>query len=89
MITDKIFYIHEAWFNLPDNFEGNYAEALMLLAEYYLEEEKEHKNIEINEDIDNFTILMESDNQKGVIECGFGKLDREKNEYVVREYLEK
>lgn len=45
----------------------------MLLAKYYLETEA---------DTDNFTILMNSDNQKCIIEYGFGKLDKEKNKYV-------
>lgn len=82
MITDKIFYIREAWFNLPDDFEGTGGEALMLLAKYYLEAEKEHKVKEPEEDTDNFTTLMNSDNQKGIIEYGFGKLNKEKNKYV-------
>lgn len=82
MISDKIFYIHEAWFNLPDDFEGTGGEALMLLAKYYLETEKEHKVIETEADTDNFTILINSDNQKGIIGYGLGKLDKKKNKYV-------
>nr|DAF71171.1 MAG TPA: hypothetical protein [Caudoviricetes sp.] len=34
MVSNKLFYIEECWFNLPDDFNGTCGEALMLLAKY-------------------------------------------------------
>ncbi len=82
MITDKIFHIHDAWFNLPDNFNGTYGEALMLLAKYNLEAEKQHNIAKKDNGIDNFTFLMSNDNKKCAITVSFGRLDKEENKYV-------
>ena len=43
MVSNKLFYIKECWFNLPDDFNGTCGEALMLLAKYRLEQENKNK----------------------------------------------
>ena len=43
MVSNKLFYIEECWFNLPDNFNGTCGDALMLLAKYRLEQESKNK----------------------------------------------
>ena len=43
MVSNKLFYIEECWFNLPDNFNGTCGEALMLLAKYRLEQERKNE----------------------------------------------
>lgn len=82
MVSDKIFHIHDAWFNLPDNFNGTCGEALMLLAKYRLEIEKTTQLANQDNDIDNFTLLMSNDNKKCAITYSFGMLDKEENKYV-------
>lgn len=82
MVSDKIFHIHDAWFNLPDDFNGTCGEALMLLAKYRLEIEKQHSVTKQDDDTDNFVTLMSNNKQKGVITYSFGRLDKEENKYV-------
>ena len=43
MVSNKLFFIEECWFNLPDDFTGTCGEALMLLAKYRLEQESRNK----------------------------------------------
>ena len=43
MLSKKIFKIDDCCFNLPDDFNGTCGEALMLLAQYRLEQEKQSK----------------------------------------------
>ena len=82
MISNKLFHIRDAWFNLPDDFDGTCGEALVLLAKYRLEIEKQHSITKQDKDTDNFVTLMSNDKQKGVITYSFGRLDKEENKYV-------
>lgn len=43
MVSKKIFLINDCCFNLPDDFNGTCGDALMLLAQYRLEQEKNNK----------------------------------------------
>lgn len=43
MVKTKLLLIEQCYFNLPDEFEGTLGEALMLLAQYRLECEKNNK----------------------------------------------
>lgn len=43
MVSKKIFLITDCCFNLPDDFVGSCGDALMLLAQYRLEQEKNNK----------------------------------------------
>lgn len=64
MISNKLLEIKECYFNLPDNFKGSLGEALMLLAQYRLECEKNQKIKEENSDVDCYNNLMKSNDKK-------------------------
>ena len=86
MISNKLFYIGECWFNLPDDFNGTCGDALMLLAKYRLEKEKENqigKNIVYKDDgsEDMFLSLMKNDIQKATLSYCIQELDKEDNTY--------
>lgn len=68
MISKKMFRIDEAWFNLPDDFDGTCGEALMLFAKYRLEQEKNYKGNIIKFDVpeDMLDAFIKSD-KKGAI----------------------
>ena len=89
MVSNKLFYIEECWFNLPDDFNGTCGEALMLLAKYRLEQERKNKIGSESELLkkddgseDLYTSLVSSDNRKATLGHAFLKLDEETNTYV-------
>lgn len=89
MVSKKLFYIKEGWFNLPDNFNGTCGEALMLLAKYRLEQENKNKIGAENELLkkddgseDLYTTLVSKDDKKATLAHAFLKLDEEANTYI-------
>lgn len=89
MVSKKLFYIKESWFNLPDNFNGTCGEALMLLAKYRLEQENKNKIGAENELLkkddgseDLYTTLISKDDKKATLAHAFLKLDEETNTYI-------
>lgn len=89
MISNKLFYIEEGWFNLPDDFNGTCGKALMLLAKYRLEQENKNKIDSENKLLkkkdgsnDLFSSLVSSDNRKATLGYALLKLDEETNTYV-------
>lgn len=89
MVSNKLFYIEEGWFNLPDDFNGTCGDALMLLATYRLEQENKNKIGSESELLkkddgseDLYTTLVSSDNRKATLAHAFLKLDEETNTYV-------
>lgn len=89
MISNKMLYIEECWFNLPDDFNGTCGEALMLLAKYRLEQENKNKIGSESELLkkddgseDLYTTLISKDNRKATLAHAFLKLDEETNTYI-------
>ena len=89
MVSNKLFYIEECWFNLPDNFDGTCGDALMLLAKYRLEQESKNKIGSENELLkkddgseDLYTSLIYSDDRKATLAHAFLKLDEKTNTYI-------
>lgn len=89
MVSKKLFYIKEGWFNLPDNFNGTCGEALMLLAKYRLEQENKNKIGAENELLkkddgseDLYTTLVSKNDRKATLAHAFLKLDEETNTYI-------
>lgn len=88
MLSKKLLHIEDGWFNLPDDFNGTIGEALMLLAEYKLEQEKKGVFIPVkgSEDTvknskDMYTELISNDDVKGALTWNYFKLDEESNTY--------
>lgn len=89
MVSNKLFYIEECWFNLPDDFNGTCGEALMLLAKYRLKQESENKIGSESELLkkddgseDLYTSFISSDDRKATLAHAFLNLDEETNTYV-------
>lgn len=89
MVSNKLFYIKECWFNLPDDFNGTCGEALILLAKYRLEQENKNKIGSESEllkkddgSADLYTSLVSNDNRKATLAHAFLKLDEETNVYI-------
>lgn len=93
MISDKLFYIEEARFNLPDDFTGTTGEALMLLAKYRLEQESKNKKIynieetncviyKDNGEPNMYHSLLNNNKTKASLAYSFLKLDKEQNVYT-------
>ena len=89
MVSKKLFYIKEGWFNLPDNFNGTCGEALMLLAKYRLEQENKNKIGAENELLkkddgseDLYTTLVSKNDRKATLAHAVLKLDEETNTYI-------
>ena len=89
MVSKKLFYIKECWFNLPDNFNGTCGEALMLLTKYRLEQENKNKIGAENELLkkddgseDLYTTLVSKNDRKATLAHAFLKLDEETNTYI-------
>ena len=89
MVSNKLFYIKECWFNLPDDFNGTCGEALMLLAKYRLEQENKNKiwaDSELSKKDDGsedlYTTLVSKDDRKATLAHAFLKLDEETNTYI-------
>lgn len=84
MLSNKLLHIEDGWFNLPDDFDGTIGEALMLFAEYKLEQEKKGVFIPVEESentADMYTELISNDNVKGALVWNYFKLDEESNTY--------
>ena len=64
MINNKLLAIKECYFKLPDNFNGSLGDALMLLAQYRLQCEKNQKIKKQDLDVDCYINLMKSSDEK-------------------------
>ena len=89
MVSRKLFYIEEGWFNLPDDFNGTCGEALMLLAKYRLQQENKNKigsESELLEKDDGskdlYTSLVFNNDRKATLAHAFLKLDEGTNTYI-------
>ena len=89
MVSNKLFYIEECWFNLPDNFNGTCGEALMLLAKYRLEQERKNKIGSKNELLkkddgseDLYTSLVSNDDRKAALSHAIFELAEKSNTYI-------
>lgn len=89
MVSNKLFYIKECWFNLLDNFNGTCGEALMFLAKYRLEQENKNKigaESELLKKDDRsevlYTTLVSKDDRKATLAHAFLKLNEETNTYI-------
>ena len=89
MVSSKLFYIEEGWFNLPDDFNGTCGDALMLLAKYRLEQESKNKIGSESELLkkddgseDLYTSLVSNNDRKATLAHAFFKLDEETNTYI-------
>lgn len=71
MKSNKIFHIKECYFNLPDNFDGTLADALMLMANRAVQA-KAYNEIYKHENVtDLHEHLIKADRSKCVIEYEF------------------
>lgn len=89
MVSSKLFYIKECWFNLPDDFNGTCGEALMLLAKYRLGQENKNKIGAENELLkkddgseDLYATLVSKNDRKATLAHAFLKLNEETNTYI-------
>jgi hypothetical protein len=75
MKSNKVLYISELWFNLPDWFTGTKLDALKLLVQYRETKESENAiNSDKTEEISNIDFLWQTDNIKCVMDSAIGEL---------------
>lgn len=81
MLSNKLFVIKDSYFNLPDDFHGTCGEALMLLAQYRLEQEEKNNINKENTVEDNYQYLLSNENIKCSIDYGLLKLTEDKKSW--------
>lgn len=79
MRSDKILYIQQCCFNLPDNFEGTLGEALNLLAQYRLQQEKfgSINHLTVTNESDCYDDVINDNSIKCSMVCGLLKLSQD------------
>ena len=84
MLTNKMLAIEELYFNLPDDFDGNFEDALELLAKYR-RNNKESQIINYKNKSPLEAILDTNFKLKCACKYGINIYDKNKNEYIIKE----
>lgn len=66
---NKVLYIQDCFFRLPENFDGTCGNALMLLAQRRLEQEKQQAIINENQNESRINDFWENDNKCTIAYC--------------------
>lgn len=67
MKSKKVLHIEEAFFNLPDDFDGTTDDALKLMAYRIIESEPRNSECQINSDL--YKYLKNKASIKGIASC--------------------